>query len=78
MQTHHRVNEIHGRNLAEDLNTRVKLLSFAQAVMLILVAVGQVCLCVSVCLCGLCVMSVWRRCPRAFQCLSTFAQAIWA
>lgn len=42
-QTHHRVNEIHGRNLAEDLNSRVKLLSFAQAVVMILVAAGQVC-----------------------------------
>jgi hypothetical protein len=42
LQTHHRVNEMHGRNLAEDLNSRVKLLSFAQAVMLIIVTIGQV------------------------------------
>eukprot|EP00123_Amoebidium_parasiticum_P019822 comp33414_c0_seq1/m.47281 comp33414_c0_seq1/g.47281 ORF comp33414_c0_seq1/g.47281 comp33414_c0_seq1/m.47281 type:complete len:209 (-) comp33414_c0_seq1:109-735(-) len=41
-QTHHRVNEIQGRNLAEDLNTRVKMWSFFQALLMVVCSVVQV------------------------------------
>ena len=41
-QTHHRLREFKGRNAAEDLNARVLFWSLAEAVLIVIVGIGQV------------------------------------